>query len=155
MSRVLWRFKNFTWSWPISQILNSTHRWRTTPPTRSLHGFPLNNGAIPEHATTRLRDWVIRLSPAEGSNGDPQTQTRRFIGTELTDQFLLFIDEPPFTVLRIRSFIRCFCLLPHQLILATKKEQLAGCNGLPRNRDRPQKCKSAKSLQKYQQSNNQ
>ena len=123
---------------PTANFANpiSTHRWRTTPPTRGLHRFPLNNGAIPEHATTRLRDWVIRLSPAEGSNGDPQSQTRRFIGTELTDQFLLFIDEPPFTILRLRSFIRSFSLLPHQLSLATKKEQLACCNGLPRNRDK-------------------
>ena len=123
---------------PTANFANpiSTHRWRTTPPTRGLHRFPLNNGAIPEHATTRLRDWVIRLSPAEGSNGDPQSQTRRFIGTELTDQFLLFIDEPPFTILRLGSFIRSFSLLPHQLSLATKKEQLACCNGLPRNRDK-------------------
>lgn len=125
--------------------LNSTHWWRTTPPTRGLHRFPLNNGAIPEHATTRLRDWIIGLSPAKGSNGDPQTQTRRFISTELTDQFLLFIDEPPFTVLRLGSFIRSFCLLPHQLSLATTKEQLARCNGLPRNRDKPQKTNQQKA----------
>ena len=152
--RILWRYENTTAPWPIPQIVNSTNWWRTTPPTRGLHRFPLNNGAIPEHATTRLRDWVIRLSPAEGSNGDPQSQTRRFIGTELTDQFLLFIDEPPFTVLRLGGFIRNFCLLPHRLSLATTKEQLARCNGLPRNRDKPQKNKSTKSPHKYHQSNN-
>jgi hypothetical protein len=127
------------------QIPNSTHWWRATPPTRGLHRFPLNNGAIPEHATTRLRDWIIGLSPAKGSNGDPQTQTRRFISTELTNQFLLFIDEPPFTVLRLGSFIRSFCLLPHQLSLATTKEQLARCNGLRRNRDKPQKTNQQKA----------
>ena len=154
LSRILWRIENHTGLQPIMQILYSTHWWRTTPPTRGLHCFPLNNGAITEHATTRLRDWVIGLSPAEGSNGDPQAQTRRFISTEFTDQFLLFIDEPPFTVLRLGSFIRNFCLLPHPLSLATTKEQLARCNGLPRNRDKPQKNKSAKSPHKYQQSNN-
>ena len=145
LSRILWRNENHTGLWPILQILNSTHWWRATPPTRGLHRFPLNNGAIPEHATTRLRDWIIGLSPAKGSNGDPQTQTRRFISTELTDQFLLFIDEPPFTVLRLGSFIRSFCLLPHQLSLATTKEQLARCNGLPRNRDKPQKTNQQKA----------
>ena len=144
LSRILWRIENHTSQWPILQILYSTYWWRTTPPTRGLHRFPLNNGAIPEHATTRLRDWIIGLSPAKGSNGDPQTQTRRFISTELAHQFLLFIDEPPFTDLRLGSFIRSFCLLPHQLSLATTKEQLARCNGLPRNRDKPQKYKSAK-----------
>ena len=145
LSRILWRIENHTGLWPILQIHNSTHWWRATPPTRGLHRFPLNNGAIPEHATTRLRDWIIGLSPAKGSNGDPQTQTRRFISTELTDQFLLFIDEPPFTVLRLGSFIRSFCLLPHQLSLATTKEQLARCNGLPRNRDKPQKTNQQKA----------
>lgn len=145
LSRILWRIENYTGIRPILQIYNSTHWWRTTPPTPSLHRFPLNNGTIPEHATTRLRDWIIRLSPAEGPNGDPQTQIRRLIGTELTDQFLLFIDEPPFTILRLRSFIRSFCLIPHQLSLATTKEQLARCNGLPRNRDKPQKTNQQKA----------
>ena len=147
LSRILWRIENHTGLQPITQILNSTHRWRTTPPTRGLHCFPLNNRAIPEHATTSLRDWVIRLSPAESSNGDPQTQTRRFIGTELTDKFLLFIDEPPFTVLRLDSFIKNFCLLPHQLSMTTTEEQLARCNRLPRNRDKPKKQNSKKPAQ--------
>jgi hypothetical protein len=60
---------------------------------------------------------------------------------------LLFIDEPPFTILRLRSFIRSFCLIPHQLSLATTKEQLARCNGLPRNRDKPQKTNQQKPAQ--------
>jgi len=85
-----------------------THWRQTSPPASGLHRFPLHNSAIPEHAPTRLRDWVIRFSPSEGSNRDPRGLGRRSISAELTDQPLLFVHEPTFTVLRIGSIARVF-----------------------------------------------
>ena len=83
-----------------------THWGQTSPPASGLHRFPLHNRAVPEHAPTRLRDWVVRFSPSESPNGDPRSLGRRIISAELTDQPLLFIHEPTFTILRIDRLAR-------------------------------------------------
>ena len=110
-----------------------THWRQTSPPASGLHRFPLQNSAIPEHAPTRLRDWVVRFSPSEGSNGDPRDLGRRIINAELTDQPLMFIHEPTLTILRLGSITRVFWLLPHQWSLATQNFKLQRCNGIPIN----------------------
>ena len=108
----------------VKQGHDSTHRGQTSPPSCGLHRFPLHNGAIPKHASTRLGDWVVGLSPAEGTNGDPCILRRRMISAELADQLLPFIHEPTLTILRIGRLIGIFCLLPHGRSLATQRYQL-------------------------------
>jgi hypothetical protein len=96
--RILWRcHKPSTSSFNGNESL--TH-WRWTPsPTCMLHRLPLHNCALPEHATTLLRDWIIRFSPAEGPDGDPRCLVRRVIGAELANQLLLLIDKPTLTIM--------------------------------------------------------
>ena len=91
-----------------SQGLDSTDRRRTSPPACGLHRFPLHDRAIPEQSPTRLGDWVVRLSPAEGSNGDPRSLGRRIIRTELTDQLLLIIHKPTVTIVQVAIFTGVF-----------------------------------------------
>ena len=100
-------------------FVSSTH-WRhgSTPPGLDPR-LPRLNGVMPEHPTACLRNWWAGWNPAVGTDCDPLGVNWRGIGFEVTDQLLLFTEQPPFTARLDRALLWVWSVSGHLAILTS------------------------------------